>query len=349
LAPFRFIGVAAGSTVAFFWTIFPSPLTDRTWIRQDVSATMFLLANYISVINSTMKAQLHGAGEVASETSPAYHLQKARGKVFGKIIRLMPSMESHLWWQRVEPTIGGCFPAETYKDIIMRTSRMMSYLTIMSYALTSPMRTLHHLDPPLKGHEDGGDGGGDILSDEARAEEVRWRRALTQVLPRVNAEHHMIVSTLTLLSNSMLSGRSLPPFLLAPHSHEATHPLLQMPDPDKTACSDSNDPLLSLRNFKFHVIDARRQGTSQSGGEYRIRKRGTRTPGEEAHCADSGSSGSIKDQDEAVVEHEDFVLVQVCTALVLDDLRALVRAVSRLVGVVDFSIRVSEGGKANQN
>jgi hypothetical protein len=57
----------------------------------------------------------------------------------------------------------------------------------------------------------------------------------------------------------------------------------------------------------------------------------------------------MKDQDEAVVEHEDFVLVQVCTALVLDDLRALVRAVSRLVGVVDFSIRVSEGGKANQN
>lgn len=306
---------------------------------------MFLLANYISVINSTMKSQLHGACDVKSETSPAYHLQKARGKVFGKIVRLMPSMESHLWWQRMEPPMGGRFPVETYRDIIMRSSRMMSYLTIMSYALTSPTRTSHQVDSPLKEEAEGEDNG--ALDHDAQAEEVRWRRALAQVLPRVDAAHHTIISTLTLLSSSMLSGRSLPPFLLVPQPHEAARTLMRVPDADTTAESDQHDPFPSLRNMKFTAMDLRREGSSHMG-ESHVRRRSTRTQGEQAQRADTGSSEAMGAQDEAMVEHEGFVLVQVCTALVYDDLREMVRAVSGLVGVVDFSIRVGEGGGAGQ-
>ncbi len=42
LAPYRLASQAGGALVGFIWTVFPSPLTDRTWLRRDVAATLYL-------------------------------------------------------------------------------------------------------------------------------------------------------------------------------------------------------------------------------------------------------------------------------------------------------------------
>ncbi|EEU33768.1 uncharacterized protein NECHADRAFT_98339 [Fusarium vanettenii 77-13-4] len=289
LAPYRLAVVASGSLIAFFWTIFPSPLTDRTWLREDLSATIYLLAQYFS-----------------SETSPAYHLLKARRKIFGKVMRLMSSIESHVVWQRWEPNLGGRFPVETYQEIIKRSGRIMSYLTLMSYALTHPPRTHRAGDP-----DDGQAGSSDAAAD---AQDNSWWQALTEVLSGVEPTNHTFLSTLTLLSNSMLAGQSLPPFLLLPQPYEMMPRLIRLPKDDRATESDQEDnPSLPHWDFSrgrgnsgLTTIDLRQEAPDHLRG------------------------------------YAEFVAMQVCSTLVCDDLEGLVRAVSGLVGVVDFSFRMVE-------
>lgn len=148
LAPYRVATVAGGCFVAFIWTIFPSPMTDRTWLRRDLSATLYLLANYFSVINSTMQSQFDDTGGNPNvRGTPASHLQSIRRKIFGKVMLLLPSMRQHADWQKWEPTIGGKFPRATYEDIIKRSTRIMSYLTYMSYTMNHPLEHHEHGAP----------------------------------------------------------------------------------------------------------------------------------------------------------------------------------------------------------
>lgn len=111
LAPYRLACVAGGSFVAFTWTIFPYPLSDRSWLRKDLGSTLYLLANYYSVVHSTVGARLHDTeGDMESKYSPGRQLEKVRHKIFGKLMMLLPSLTVHADWQKWELTIGGKFP-----------------------------------------------------------------------------------------------------------------------------------------------------------------------------------------------------------------------------------------------
>ncbi|EXK77930.1 hypothetical protein FOQG_17379 [Fusarium oxysporum f. sp. raphani 54005] len=350
LAPYRLAAVAGGSLVAFFWTIFPCPLTDRTWLRQELSATIYLLANYFSVITSTMQSQLEEtAGDIESETPPVYPLLKARRKIFGKVLRLMSSMECHLVWQRWEPTIGGRFPVETYQEIIMRSARIMSYLTLMSCALTHPSRMR---ETEKDSDDEQAEGQAASASDaDADAQDSRWWRALSEVLPGVELTHHAVLSTLTLLSNSMLSGQSLPPFLPLPRPYEMTRRLMQSPTDGTAAESDQDDhPLLPRQdssggygNPGLTTIDLRQEAPDHVAEKC---VRGDPQPqSEEADIAFIGNTKILDAHNVELRGYAEFAVIQVCSTLVCDDLEGLMRAVSRLVGVVDFSVRVDAGGR----
>lgn len=111
LAPYRLACVAGGSFVAFIWTIFPYPLSDRSWIRKDLGTTLYLLANYYSVVHSTIGARMHNnEGDMSLKNSPGRKLEKARHKTFGKMLLLLPSLQQHADWQKWELSIGGKFP-----------------------------------------------------------------------------------------------------------------------------------------------------------------------------------------------------------------------------------------------
>lgn len=114
--------------MAFFWTVFPSPYTDSTSLRKDLSATLYMLANYSSVIYTTMRATMTGdLGDVETSGSPAHKLFKVRTKLFGKLTLLLPSLQAHANFQRFEPTLGGKFPADLYQDIIQRSQRYVLF------------------------------------------------------------------------------------------------------------------------------------------------------------------------------------------------------------------------------
>jgi hypothetical protein len=124
LAPYRLACVAGGSFVAFVWTVFPYPLSDRSWLRKDLGSTLYLLANYYSVVHSTIGARMHDMeGDVDSKTSPGRQLEKVRHKIFGKLMMLLPSLQQHADWQKWELSIGGKFPRETYEGITLRATK----------------------------------------------------------------------------------------------------------------------------------------------------------------------------------------------------------------------------------
>lgn len=223
LGPYRLACVAGGCLVAFIWTIFPSPLTDRTWLRRDLSATLYLVANYSSIINSTLQTKLSDqAGDVNIKGTPAHQLFKFRSKIFGKLMMLIPSMSQHSEWQKWEPTIGGRFPREVYDEIILRSNRIVAYLTLMSYTITNPIHAPTKIKPYVSKNQ--------IASPRASSVAVypKWDNQVAELVMTLEPTHHTILSTLTLLSNSLLSGQSLPPFMPLPRPYEITRRLIRL-------------------------------------------------------------------------------------------------------------------------
>lgn len=67
---------------------------------------------------------MHGIeGDMSLKTSPGRRLEKARHRMFGKLLLLLPSLQQHAAWQKFEPTIGGKFPRETYENITQKCSK----------------------------------------------------------------------------------------------------------------------------------------------------------------------------------------------------------------------------------
>jgi hypothetical protein len=338
--------------VAFFWTVFPSPLTDRTWLRRDLSATLYLLANYFGVISTTLRSNVHGtAGDVNTPGSPAHQLFKVGRKIFGKVMMLVPSMSQHSEWQKWEPTIGGKFPREAYDNIIMRSTRIMAYLTLTSYTLMHPTRV--RLSDRSGGERDNERrprrahlrGGSQSLHSRSRHPSAsttnrEWMGALADVLDILKPTHHTILSTMTLLSNALLSGQSLPPFLPLPRPYEMTRQLMRMRQAAAAAAVSTSASVPTIM-VEDDVGDGApiRMVDSRTGLDDFISSN-------KSHPGDGRRDHAVANiLDPRNIEqpgYAEFAVLQVCTTLVCDDLEGLVRAVSGLVGVVDFSFSFGE-------
>lgn len=105
--------------VAFVWTFFPYPLTARSQLRQDLGVSLYLLANFYSIVHTTIDLRVTGAeGNMESKESPGRKLQKARDKVYVKELALLTGLRQHSSFTAWEPTFGGKFPKQQYDAII---------------------------------------------------------------------------------------------------------------------------------------------------------------------------------------------------------------------------------------
>ncbi|KXX82691.1 hypothetical protein MMYC01_201068 [Madurella mycetomatis] len=352
LAPYRLACVAGGSLIAFFWTIFPSPLTDRTWLRRDLSATLYLVANYFGVIRSTIQSNVCGtAGDVNTPGTPAYQLFKVSRKIFGKVTMLISSMSQHSEWQRWEPTIGGKYPREAYDNIILRSTRIIAYLTLVSYTLKHPTR-LRPMDgdredgsaeSPRRPRSRGNPGPLASRSSSVSSTAQQWAAALSEVFTALKPSHHAIVSTLTLLSSSLLSGQRLPPFLPLPRPHEVAGQLARLrrqsisastvPERDDAVGDGGPVRMVNSRTGRDH---SHREG---SGAGTHVRNRNRNRNRNHSRHRNAAVANVLDPRNMEQPGYAEFAVLQVCTTLVCDDLEELVKAVSGLVGVVDFSFR----------
>lgn len=187
----------------------------------------------------------------------------------------------------------------------------MNYFTLMSYVLTWAPR------------------GPVDETDKA------WMRLLDEAIDGVSPVHHQILSTLTLLSNSLLSGQSLPPYLPLPQPYEMLHHLLSMPARQQPGGPTSRQSLFSVPSAASASSNGPlRQDTRSSGDK-------AQAPEPEPVAWNLLDARNMEQQG-----YTEFAVLQVCSTLIIGELRGLITTVADLVGTVDFSFRVDRGSSA---
>lgn len=208
LAPYRLAAVLGGLFVAWIWTIFPWPISEHSELRNDLGAALYLLGNYYSVVQETVRIRVMGinAIDTKDKNSPYSQLEKVRLKVFAKSMLCIQSLRNHANFLKFDFALGGKFPKKTYGKIIDRVQDIMNFSSLISYS----SRTFAEMHDRSKEH-----GGSDSewLSD--------FRRLTTEV----HETSQEITTLLVLLSASVLRGQALPPFLKAPETFQLTRKL----------------------------------------------------------------------------------------------------------------------------
>jgi hypothetical protein len=382
LAQYRLACVAGGCFVAFIWTIFPFPLTDRTWLRRELSAALYHLASQFAIISSAIKFNVRGdAGDITKPGTPAHLLYKADSRTSTTTAMLLVSSTQHADWEKWEPTIGGKFPRETYEEIIRRCKSISAYMSLTSYILMRPAYHHHH-------HQHQRPGSSATVPRTLHSRDRRpsiwshsaeWLSALGTVLDSLEPAHHTIMSTLTLLSHALLSGQRLPPFLPLPRPYDITRQLMRLRHAAAAVAAVSSR--LDLATTPTATITATRGAAGESSEDDTdeadsapIRMVSSRTGLEDlSEAATVAAIAASLDRrvtratttpfatpfhshrpsrvhrdvasilDPRNIEqpgYAEFAVLQVCTTLVCHDIEGLLRAVSGLVGVVDFGFSV---------
>jgi hypothetical protein len=125
LGPYRLATVVGGLAVAFFWTIFPFPITEHSALRQKLGGALFLSANFYSIMHEQVLSRIRGdAGDEENDkTSPGHLLSKVRNKVFTKQMLTLQGLKMHSAMVPWEFPLGGKFPADDYNEIISLVSK----------------------------------------------------------------------------------------------------------------------------------------------------------------------------------------------------------------------------------
>lgn len=132
--PYRLAIVTLGVVVAYFWTLFPYPLSEHSELREEVAKSMYVLGSFSQSTQQTILARLHGiSGDVNDKTSPGFHLQTARRRIFRKYQTMSTSAKTYYNFLDWEFSLGGRFPKKTYGEILAILERVSSYLTLSGY------------------------------------------------------------------------------------------------------------------------------------------------------------------------------------------------------------------------
>ncbi|KAI7081188.1 hypothetical protein KC352_g41377, partial [Hortaea werneckii] len=119
LAPIRLATVCGGLFLAWIWTVFPYPITEHSQLRQGLGRSLYLLANYYSVVHESVRTRLRGGeGDTTLKDSPGYKLDKARQKVYSKCSTVLTGLRTQASFVKFDIPIGGKFPRERYQAII---------------------------------------------------------------------------------------------------------------------------------------------------------------------------------------------------------------------------------------
>ncbi|KAE8350831.1 hypothetical protein BDV28DRAFT_30155 [Aspergillus coremiiformis] len=197
LAPYRLATVTGGIAVAFFWTFFPYPISEHSVLRQSLGASLYLLANYYSIIHETVSARVRGeAGDMALKTSAGRRLLKSRNQVFSKQMLMLNGLRTYSGFLKWEVPIGGRFPKKQYDSIIACIENIVSYLSLLGYASDTLLQ----------------------IGDEEESN-TAWLHDFRRLVASAGITTHEITTVLCLLSASITDRRPLPPYLKTPRPY----------------------------------------------------------------------------------------------------------------------------------
>ena len=125
LAPYRLACVSGGMFVAFIWTFIPYPLLSRSRLRKDLGSSLYLLANFYSIVHTTAALRVRGedGDGAAAQGSSFKTLDRARRDVYTKVLALLAGLRQHSKDTVWEPSFGGKFPRAQYDEIIQECQK----------------------------------------------------------------------------------------------------------------------------------------------------------------------------------------------------------------------------------
>jgi hypothetical protein len=236
LAPYRLAAVAGGIAVAFFWTFFPYPISEHSVLRQSLGASLYLLANYYSIIHETVSGRMRGdEGHYILRSTAGRKLEKARHKVFSKQMLMLAGLRTYSGFLRWEVPVGGRFPRKQYDSIIVCVEKYVSPVPPPVSGTNAPFRAsiVNYLS--LLGYAS------DTLmnfGDSDDPTDTAWMTDFRRLVNTAKVTTHEVTSLLCLLSASITNRQPLPPYLRAPRPYSFTKRL-----------EDLDSDLLSLRHI----------------------------------------------------------------------------------------------------
>ena len=95
LAPYRLACVMGGCLVAFIWTVFPYPITQRSQLRIDLGASIYILAKYYACVHAGVVARYQRTeGDPNSPTSLGNLLAKSERQIATEGLGLLGDRKS---------------------------------------------------------------------------------------------------------------------------------------------------------------------------------------------------------------------------------------------------------------
>lgn len=208
MAPERLGIVAAGIGIAFFWTIFPYPLSEHTELRQDLASTLYYLASHHSMITKTVTSRAAGS-EPHMASRNQNDLARARVRSFTKLQFLFGRLKTHLKFTKFQIILGGKFPTAQYAEFVTLCEKICTAANVIGYSSTSFVRAWED------GHI--------FSSDGAQPRpEFQWMDEFRSLSSTVEAVSNEVVSALVMLSNHMASGAPFPPNTKYPEEAKMT-------------------------------------------------------------------------------------------------------------------------------
>ncbi|KAH5411810.1 hypothetical protein HBI23_172820 [Parastagonospora nodorum] len=227
LGPYRLATVVGGLAVAFFWTIFPFPITEHSALRQKLGGSLYLSANLYSIVHEQVMSRIRGdAGDEENDKkSPGYALNKVRNKVFAKQMLTLQGLKMHAQFVKWEFPLGGKFPMEQYEEIVGYVTNIVNYTALTGYA--SATFTHPALNPSTSDKPYPSDGSPPASNPNPMLSPTspftvspQWFNDFRRLSTSTNVTSHEITSLLALLSSSISSGQPLPPYLTAPEGFQ---------------------------------------------------------------------------------------------------------------------------------
>lgn len=135
-APYRALVVVAGCGIAFFWTIFPYPITERHALRMETSAALYDLIVYHDCCQAVaMTCWRSATQQLRPDSSPeAQRLLQMQRQTFLALHQRTSSLHQRLRNHKYELPIGGRFPGEKYAIILARIDALTEVATQIAYA-----------------------------------------------------------------------------------------------------------------------------------------------------------------------------------------------------------------------
>lgn len=201
----RLATVTGGLFLAYFFSIFPYPVTEHSQLRRNLGASLYLVANYYSIVYETVQVRLAGAeGDTSSKNSPGRKLEKNRQKIFAQCHALLSGLRSQSGFIKYDIPIGGRFPSELYSQIVADLQSVLNYTSLISVASSTFT---------------------ELQSENDATSNSEWLRNFRRVMQEAKLTSQTVTTLLALLSGAVTSGNPLPPYVRLPEPYLLTERL----------------------------------------------------------------------------------------------------------------------------